>query len=73
MRLSEAENGAAALQFVKEQEFDTVLADIEMPQMNGLKFLAYVRSLGQMTPLVVLNLPVRRSLTRVRSSFFGSI
>ncbi|WP_415061331.1 response regulator [Bdellovibrio sp.] len=50
----EAENGAAALEYVKEQEFDTILSDIEMPQMNGLKFLAYVRSLGQMTPFVVL-------------------
>lgn len=50
----EAENGAAALQYVKAKEFDTILSDIEMPQMNGLKFLAYVRSLGQMTPFVVL-------------------
>ncbi|MNL21526.1 Nitrogen assimilation regulatory protein [compost metagenome] len=50
----EAEDGAAALQFVKAQEFDTILSDIEMPQINGLKFLAYVRSLGQMTPFVVL-------------------
>ncbi|HEY1079058.1 MAG TPA: response regulator [Bdellovibrio sp.] len=50
----EAENGSAALEYVKTQEFDTILSDIEMPQMNGLKFLAYVRSLGQMTPFVVL-------------------
>ena len=50
----EAENGAAALQYVKAQEFDTILSDIEMPQMNGLKFLAYVRSLGHMTPFIVL-------------------
>lgn len=50
----EAENGAAALHHVKAQEFDTILSDIEMPQMNGLKFLAYVRSLGHMTPFVVL-------------------
>lgn len=50
----EAGNGAAALEHVKTQEFDTILSDIEMPQMNGLKFLAYVRSLGQMTPFVVL-------------------
>lgn len=50
----EAENGAEALNLVKQSEFDTILSDIEMPQMNGLKFLAYVRSLGQMTPFVVL-------------------
>lgn len=50
----EAQDGAAALEYVKAQEFDTILSDIEMPQMNGLKFLAYVRSLGQLTPFVVL-------------------
>lgn len=50
----EADDGSTALKFVKAQEFDTILSDIEMPQMNGLKFLAYVRSLGQMTPFVVL-------------------
>ncbi len=50
----EAEDGAAALQHVKSKEFDTILSDIEMPNMNGLKFLAFVRSLGQMTPFVVL-------------------
>lgn len=50
----EADNGAEALQQVKAQNFDTILSDIEMPQMNGLKLLAYVRSLGHMTPFVVL-------------------
>ncbi|MNJ93394.1 Transcriptional regulatory protein SrrA [compost metagenome] len=50
----EADNGAVALEITKNYEFDTILSDIEMPQMNGLKFLAYVRSLGQMTPFVVL-------------------
>lgn len=50
----EAENGSEALKLIKDQEFDTILSDIEMPQMNGLKFLGYVRSLGYMTPFVVL-------------------
>lgn len=50
----EADNGAEALQQVKTSDFDTILSDIEMPQMNGLKLLAYVRSLGHMTPFVVL-------------------
>lgn len=50
----EADNGAEALQHIKTQNFDTILSDIEMPQMNGLKLLAYVRSLGHMTPFVVL-------------------
>lgn len=52
--IHEASNGAEALEIIKTKEFDTILSDIEMPQMNGLRFLAFVRSLGQMTPFVVL-------------------
>jgi DNA-binding NtrC family response regulator len=50
----EADNGKKALELVKQQQFDTILSDIEMPDMSGLKFLAYMRSLGQMTPFIVL-------------------
>ncbi|MEN0059666.1 MAG: response regulator [Bdellovibrio sp.] len=50
----EAQDGAEALEAAKAKEFDTILSDIEMPHVNGLKLLAYIRSLGQMTPFVVL-------------------
>ncbi len=50
----EAADGSEALQYIKEKEFDTILSDIEMPNMNGLKLLAYVRSLGKLTPFIVL-------------------
>lgn len=49
-----ASNGAEALELIKNTEFDTILSDIEMPEMNGLRFLGFVRSLGHMTPFVVL-------------------
>lgn len=50
----EASDGSEALQYIKETEFDAILSDIEMPNMNGLKLLAYVRSLGKLTPFIVL-------------------
>lgn len=38
-----AENGAIALQKVQSQDFDLVLSDVEMPQMNGLEMTANIR------------------------------
>ena len=49
-----AENGKEALEALKKKEFDAILSDIEMPSMDGIKFLAYTRSLGHMTPFIVL-------------------
>ena len=36
---SQAENGKTALAQLKEHEFDVVISDIEMPQMNGIELL----------------------------------
>lgn len=47
-------DGTEALQIIKEHDFDTILSDIEMPHINGLRLLAYVRSLGKLTPFIVL-------------------
>ena len=38
-----AENGAIGLQKVQSQNFDLVLSDVEMPQMNGLEMTANIR------------------------------
>lgn len=38
-RISEATNGAAALEMVRREKFDAILSDIRMPDMNGLTFL----------------------------------
>ena len=38
-----AENGAIGLHKVQSQDFDLVLSDVEMPQMNGLEMTANIR------------------------------
>ncbi len=38
-----AENGLIGLQKVREQEFDIVLSDVEMPNMSGLEMTANIR------------------------------
>lgn len=38
-RVSEAENGKAALAIIEKEKFDAILSDIRMPDMDGLSFL----------------------------------
>jgi two-component system response regulator YesN len=38
-----AGNGSEAVEFLKSNPVDLILADIKMPVMNGLVFLKYVR------------------------------
>ncbi len=38
-RVSEAENGAAAIELLRREKFDMILSDIRMPDMDGLTFL----------------------------------
>jgi two-component system response regulator AtoC len=38
-RISEAENGAAALALIRREKFTAILSDIRMPDMDGLRFL----------------------------------
>lgn len=38
------ENGRDAWEYLQENEFDIIISDIDMPQMNGLELLEKVRS-----------------------------
>ena len=49
-----AENGAVGLQKVREQEFDIVLSDVEMPKMSGLEMTANIRSYGEYERLPIV-------------------
>ncbi len=40
----EASNGRNAIQKLNEQEYDLILSDIKMPEMDGIDFIAYVKN-----------------------------
>lgn len=55
-RLAFAENGVEAIQQMATQDFDAVLLDIQMPEMDGFEVLSRLRESGQLrnTPVIVV-------------------
>ncbi len=49
-----ANNGAEALTKASESEFDLILMDMQMPEMDGLEATDLLRKMGNSTPIVAL-------------------
>lgn len=49
-----AENGAKALNLIKEQSFDLVITDMKMPGMTGLEVLKAVKDVSPRTLIIVV-------------------
>jgi two-component system chemotaxis response regulator CheY len=54
--VAEAEDGAVALSMAQKEKFRLVLADVNMPNMDGLSLVRALRGLGdyKFTPLLML-------------------
>ena len=54
--ITEAVNGREAVDLLEKQHFDSVLLDIEMPEMNGFEVLSELRERGVLrhTPVIVV-------------------
>ena len=52
--VEEADDGAAAVQKVRQANFDFVIADLNMPNMDGLSLLTAIRSDSRTENLPVL-------------------
>jgi two-component system chemotaxis response regulator CheY len=53
-KAEEAEDGAVALQKLREGSFDFVVSDITMPNMNGFELLGRIRAEGALRGVPVL-------------------
>lgn len=53
---AEANNGLEALELLKDQEFDLVVTDIAMPQMNGVEFLTALQDQGLEQDVLVISM-----------------
>ncbi|MBN2646987.1 MAG: response regulator [Thiotrichales bacterium] len=54
--VAEAEDGMAALALAKQQQFDLVVTDINMPNMNGIELITALRAMPnyKFTPILCL-------------------
>ena len=53
-QVDDAANGPTALQMMKDQEFDAILCDIKMPDMDGIEVLEQVKTLCD-TPVIMIS------------------
>lgn len=63
-----AENGKVALEKCKDNEYDLILLDIMMPQMNGVEFLENVPDLESLKSKVIVmsNLSAGKEMDQIR-------
>jgi CheY-like chemotaxis protein len=57
-----ASNGEQALNKFKDQGFDMVLMDVEMPVMNGIEATKHIRLLDQKVPIIAVSAYVEGAL-----------
>ena len=54
--LAEANNGKEALDLLKEKQFDLVITDIAMPEMNGVEFLTALQDQNIQQDVLVISM-----------------
>lgn len=57
VKITEAENGFAALRLLPRESFDLVVTDINMPDINGLELVSFVKSnaVYRSIPLIIVS------------------
>ncbi len=60
--VDEAEDGVQGLAKLQEMQFDLVLLDVTMPNMDGPTMLAKMRETGNQTPVIMLTSESKRSV-----------
>jgi CheY-like chemotaxis protein len=53
-----AENGAIAVEKVKQQQYDLILMDIQMPVMDGYTATSNIRKIDKQIPIIALTASV---------------
>ena len=54
-QVSLASNGRQGIDIIRRRQFDVVLCDVKMPEMNGLEYLTNLRGQGINVPVVMMS------------------
>ncbi|WP_420580656.1 sigma-54-dependent transcriptional regulator [Reichenbachiella sp.] len=54
-KIDEAENGKVGLEKLKEEDFDVVLCDVKMPEMDGIEVLENARALDHTPQFIMIS------------------
>lgn len=52
--ITEARDGLEAVEKIREELFDLIITDINMPNMDGLQLIRHVRMMGLSIPIIIL-------------------
>lgn len=55
VRVTEATDGFDAIEKIKNEDFDLIITDINMPRMDGLQLIGSIRGMGIETPIIILS------------------
>src|SRR5215468_12583720 len=71
--VSEASSASAALELVRQTDFDVVLSDIKMPGKSGLELVGELRELRPDTPVVLMTAfgSIDTAVDAMRAGAFG--
>ena len=70
--VAQASGGAEALRRIEKDQFDVVLSDISMPEMDGLALLRHMRARSLDVPVIVM-LDTLNNLTAIQAVELGAL
>ena len=69
--IDEAENGAEALEMIKTKQYDVILLDIDMPEMNGIECLKRSKIYTN-AKIIMISTLSHESIAVEKAVFFGA-
>ncbi|NRB39032.1 MAG: response regulator [Pseudomonadales bacterium] len=70
--IEEAEDGLQALDLIRENEYQVILLDIEMPNMDGIEFLKRSKLYSEAAIIIVSSLARMESVQVEKAICFGA-